>query len=155
MGREQRLRPVAAWRNVGLEDIRDHGLYVVLAARGAAHHWSAGASPWKSFSPLPGDPVFDGFLAFHGEGVFAVLYAVPDRQQVELETTRLRGLGVRVLHTFDAAGGRYTFFEHRTVRQVCPGAGHASAGRGRRGCWKVTHLGLVIRISCARFGILA
>ena len=56
--------------------------------------------------PDAGDAVFDAFFAHHGDGVFALLYVVPDLEQLEQETARLGALGVRVLHTFDGAGAR-------------------------------------------------
>jgi catechol 2,3-dioxygenase-like lactoylglutathione lyase family enzyme len=141
-------RPIAAWQNVGLEDIRDHGRITLdSSGRHAARFVTGrlGSFAVEILQPATGDPVFDGFLAFHHDGVFAVLYVVPDPQQLESETARLRGLGVRVLHTLEAAGGRYTFFDTEPYGkyvlglvsrpQVEPGAGSA----------KVTHLGLVIR----------
>ena len=141
-------RSVAAWRNVGLEDIRDHGRIMLgnsgrLAARLITGR--LGSFAVEILQPVAGDPVFDGFLAFHGDGVFAVLYAVPDPQQVELETARLRGLGVRVLDAFDAPGGRYVFFDTEPTGKYVLGLVTRPLAEAGAGPAKVTHLGLVIR----------
>ena len=141
-------RAVAAWRNVGLEDIRDHGRIMLgnsgrLAARLITGR--LGSFAVEILQPVAGDPVFDGFLAFHGDGVFAVLYAVPDPQQVELETARLRGLGVRVLDAFDAPGGRYVFFDTEPTGKYVLGLVTRPLAEAGAGPAKVTHLGLVIR----------
>ena len=62
-------RPVAAWRNVGLEDIRDHGRITLgSSGRHAARLITGrlGSFAVEILQPVTGDPVFDGFLAFHG-----------------------------------------------------------------------------------------
>jgi len=141
-------RPLAAWPNVGLEDIRDHGRITLdSSGRRAARFITGrlGSFAVEILQPVVGDPVFDGFLAFHHDGIFAVLYVVPDRQQVELETARLRSLGVRVLHTFDAAGGRYTFFDTEPSGKYVLGLVTRPQAEAGAGPAKVTHLGLVIR----------
>jgi len=140
--------PVAAWRNVGLEDIHDYGRITLNASgRRAARFITGrlGSFAVEILQPAAGDPVFDGFLAFHGDGVFAVLYVVPDSEQVERETARLGGLGVRVLHTLDAAGGRYTFFDTELSGKYVLGLVSRPRAEAAEGAAKVTHLGLVIR----------
>jgi hypothetical protein len=141
-------RAVAAWRNVGLEDIRDHGRIALDNSGRRAGRFITGrmgSFAVEILQPVAGDPVLDGFLAFHGDGVFAVLYAVPDPQQVELETARLRGLGVRVLNAFDAPGGRYLFFDTESSGKYVLGLVTRPLAEAGAGPAKVTHLGLVIR----------
>ena len=141
-------KPVAAWRNVGLEDIRDYGRITLNASgRPAARFITGrlGSFAVEILQPAAGDPVYDGFLAFHHDGVFAVLYVVPDRQQLESETARLAGLGVRVLHSLDAASGRYTFFDTEPYGKYVLGLVSRPQVEAGAGPAKITHLGLVIR----------
>ena len=141
-------KPVAAWRNVGLEDIRDYGRITLNASgRPAARFITGrlGSFAVEILQPAAGDPVYDGFLAFHGDGVLAVLYVVPDRNQLDRETARLGGLGVRVLHRLDATGGRYTFFDTEPYGKYVLGLVSRPQVEADAGPAKVTHLGLVIR----------
>ena len=141
-------RPIDAWRFVGLEDIHDHGRITLdTSGRHAARFFSGrlGSFSVEILQPVAGDPVFDGFLAFHSDGIFAVLYVVPDLEQVERETARLRGLGVKVLHTLDAAGGHYTFFDTEPSGKYVLGLVSRPQIAAEAGPAKVTHLGLVIR----------
>ena len=141
-------RPVDAWRNVGLEEIRDHGRIALdSSGRRTARFVTGrlGGFAVEILQPVAADPVFDGFLAFHGDGVFAVLYVVPDREQVQRETARLGGLGVKVLHTLDAAAGHYTFLDTEPSGKYVLGLVSRSPLEPAVGPAKVTHLGLVIR----------
>jgi len=55
LGRERRVAAVAAWRNVGLEDIRDHGRITLdSSGRREARFITGrlGSFAVKSFSPL-------------------------------------------------------------------------------------------------------
>jgi len=141
-------RPLAAWRNAGLEDIRDHGRITLDGSRRLTARFITGrlgSFAVEILQPEAGDPVYDGFLAFHGDGVFAVFYVAPDPYQVELETGRLGGLGVRVLHRLDAAAGRYTFFDTEPYGKYVLGLVSRPEAEAAGGAPKVTHLGLVIR----------
>jgi len=139
---------VAAWRKVGLEEIRDEGRITLDGPgrlRGRFIAGRLGSFSVEILQPDPGDAAYDAFLEHHGDGIFALFYVAPDAQQVERETARLGGLGVRVLRTLRTANARYTFFDTEPAgkyvlalvlgQQAEPGAGQA----------KVTHVGLVIR----------
>ncbi len=141
-------RPVAAWRTVGLEEIRDHGRITVDGPdRRSARFMTGrlGSFAVEILQPDAGDLVFDRFLRQHGDGIFAVLYVVPDRQQMERETSRLGGLGVRVLHTLDVSGAQYTFFDTEPEGKYVLALVSRPQSEAGTGAAKVTHVGLVIR----------
>jgi catechol 2,3-dioxygenase-like lactoylglutathione lyase family enzyme len=141
-------RMVAAWQKVGLEEIRDHGRFMMDGSRRLAAGFTTGrlgGFAVEILQPDAGDPVYDAFLQRHGEGVFAVLYAVPDRQQLDRETARLGALGVRVLHTLNAGTAHYTFFDTEPAGKYVLALVSRPQAETGAGSAKVTHVGLVIR----------
>jgi len=141
-------RPVAGWRSVGLEEIRDLGRIPVDGPRPLGARFVTGrlgSFAVEILQPDAGDPAYDGFLERHGDGVFAVLHTVPDDQELERETARLGGLGVRVLRTLNAAGARYTFFDTEPAGKYVLGLVYRPPAEAGAGPAKVTHVGLVIR----------
>jgi hypothetical protein len=138
----------AAWRKVGLGDIHEQVRITVdgrrrLGAR-LVTGWM-GRFAVEIIQPDAGDAVYGGFLKRHGDGVFAVLYAAPDRQQMEQESTRLATAGARVLRTLDAAGSHYTFFDTEPEGKYVLGLVSPPPALADSGPAVVTHLGLVIR----------
>jgi len=140
--------PMAAWQKVGLEDLRDHGKIAAEGSQRLSGRFITGrlgSFEVQILQPEADDPVFDGFLQRHGDGVFALLFVAPDPQQLERESSRLAALGVRVLARFHADGARYTFFdtepEGKYVLGLVSRSGHAADASPS----KVTHVGLVIR----------
>lgn len=139
---------VAAWRKVGLEEIRDQGRIKLDRSgklRGRFITGRLGSFRVEILQPEAGDAAYDAFLQHHGDGIFALFYVAADAQQVEREAARLGALGVAVLHTLHTANGSYTFFDTEPAGkyvlalvsglQAAPAAGPA----------RVTHTGLVIR----------
>ena len=143
------LPPVTeAWRGVGLADIRDQGNSSPAAAGQPATHCVTGRLGRFTVAllqPDPADAVFADFLKRHGNGVFAILHAVPDRAALESETARLGGLGAGVLRTLSAGGAQYTFFDTETQGKYVLGLVYNPQAEASTGPAQVTHLGLVIR----------
>lgn len=140
--------PLAGWKRLGLEEIRDHGRVALggsgqLGARFATGR--LGRFAVEILQPDPGDVVYDGFLQRHGDGVFAVVHTVPDRQALKRETARLGQLGVGVLRTLNAAGAVYTFFDTEPLGKYVLGLVYRPQAEAATGSVQVSHLGLVIR----------
>jgi len=138
-----------AWRKVGLEDIHEQGSRITvdgprrLGAKfvtGRIGHFAV-----EIIQPDAGDAVYGGFLKRHGDGVFAVLYAAPDRQQMERESARLAKKGALVLRTLDAAGSHYTFFDTEPEGKYVLGLVSRPSAEASAAPSKVTHVGLVVR----------
>ena len=141
-------RSLAAWHSLDLEQIQGRGR-IVLGGPGriGASFVSGrlGHFAVDIIQPDSGDPVFDDFLKRRGDGVFAVVHAVPDRQALERETARLGQLGVGVLRTIEVAGARYTFFDTEAQGKYVLGLVYRPQTESATDPVKVSHLGLVIR----------
>jgi hypothetical protein len=138
----------AAWRKVGLEDIHEQGRITVDGPRRLGAKFVTGRMgrfAVEIIQPDAGDAVYGGFLKRHGDGVFAVLYAAPDRQQMERESARLAKAGARVLRTLDAAASHYTFFDTEPEGKYVLGLVSRPSAEASAAPSKVTHVGLVIR----------
>lgn len=141
-------RPVTAWRTVGLEEIRDHGRIGLDGPRQFTARFITGRLgnfAVQMIQPDAGDPVYDAFLAHHGDGIFALLFVAPDRRQLEQETARLGGLGVRVLRTLDVDSAHYVFLDTEPDGKYVLALVSRPQGQTLAGPAKVTHAGLVIR----------
>jgi len=141
-------RAVAGWRKVGLEEIREQGRITVDGPRRLKARFITGrmgSFAVEILEPQARDAAFDGFLQRHGDGVFALLFAAPDGGQLEQETARLGGLGVRVLHRLEVGSAHYIFFDTEPAGKYVLGLVARPPAVAGAGPAKVTHVGLVIR----------
>jgi len=139
---------VEAWRGIGLIDVHDYGHSGPGAAGQPATHCVTGRLGRFTVNLVQADPadsVFGDFLKRHGNGVFAILHAAPDRAAVESEIARLGALGVGVLRKLNACGSQLTFFDTEPQGKYVLGLVLNPQAEAAMGPVLVTHLGLVIR----------
>ena len=140
--------PLAGWRKVGLEDVRDHGRIVLDATTKRGAHFASGHLgnfAVEILQPDAGDAVFDRFLERHGSGAFAVVHTVPDQHALDAEVARLGKLGVGVLKSMQIGSARYTFFDTEAQGKYVLGLVLRPEVDLTPEPAKITHVGLVIR----------
>jgi catechol 2,3-dioxygenase-like lactoylglutathione lyase family enzyme len=142
---------LTGWRNIGLENIRDHQRITLDGTKPISARFVTGKLAnldVEILQPDAGDPVFDAFLQHHGQGVFAVLHPVPDQQALDKEIARLGKAGAGVLKTMRVDGARYTFFDTEAKGKYVLGLvlrPSIPSIETVTGPLKLTHLGVVVR----------
>jgi catechol 2,3-dioxygenase-like lactoylglutathione lyase family enzyme len=114
---------VAAWRALGVTDIRDEGVQefpVVYRAKNstarvkkASARFNNGTVQW--IQPLNGGTAYADFLAERGEGVQHVAFSVPGDARLTEELARYKSAGVGVVQTGTWTGragtGRFAYLD--------------------------------------------
>jgi catechol 2,3-dioxygenase-like lactoylglutathione lyase family enzyme len=118
----------AAWRALGVTDIRDGGVQelpgvsyrgktVTARVKRAFARFNNGTIEWMQ--PLNDGTPYADFLARHGEGVQHVAFSVPTDARMTEELARYQALGVRVLQsgTWTSSAGTARFADLDTAVQ--------------------------------------
>jgi methylmalonyl-CoA/ethylmalonyl-CoA epimerase len=98
-------RTMAVWSKFGVADVEQRGeVALPVEFRGkpatAKVRWISGwmgGTAIDFFQPLEGGNAYAEFLEKHGEGIFALMYAVPSEAAYRKELGRMQDLGVGVL----------------------------------------------------------
>jgi catechol 2,3-dioxygenase-like lactoylglutathione lyase family enzyme len=149
---------VDGWTKLGLSDVHDYGMVKLTGAyRGKPQLMAAqevtghlGNLTVDVFQPVGGHNAFTDFLARRGDGIFAMVYEVTSKEEMEAEVQRMNGLGVKVLqqiHTGDhKAPVTFDYFDTEPQGKYVLGLVYWPGGAPAAGPpGKVSHLAPVVR----------
>lgn len=153
-----------AWVALGLSDVKK---YPNIEFRGQYHGKETTINAWEvtghlgnltieMIQPAEGElNAFNDFLSRHGDGIFAIVHAVPSQQAMTSEIQRMQGLGVGILQQLTCIRNgtpvTFTYFDTepqgKFVLGLIYGASAGSSVKTDNQGIKVSHIAPVIRES--------